>query len=123
MFPSVLERGEKGNLALTPAQMTSNLQTHLQAAGIEDKQYMLHSFRVGGAASHHMDGAAIDVLMEYVGWRSLAVGVRYARVSGIRRAVERSEAFARHGIHAYRRLTAVGGFGKAYAAFPRHKRW
>ena len=48
LFPSVLERGEKGNLALTPAQMTSNLQTHFCGQRMEDKRYTLHSFRVGG---------------------------------------------------------------------------
>lgn len=29
LFPSVLDSGAKGNLALTPVQMTPNLQTHL----------------------------------------------------------------------------------------------
>ena len=37
MFPSVLEGGEKGEQALTLAQMTTNHQTHLRAAGMEDK--------------------------------------------------------------------------------------
>ena len=65
LFPSALESGRKGNLALTPAQKTSNLQTHLRAADIKHKRYSLHSFRVRGAASHHMDGTAMDVLMSY----------------------------------------------------------
>ena len=81
LFPSVRDNGEKGNRALTPAQMTSNLQTHLRAAGMDDKRYTLHSFRVGGAASHHMDGTAMDVLMEYVGWKSAAVASRYVGVT------------------------------------------
>ena len=38
LFPSILEGGDKGDLALTPAQMTANLQTHLRAAGMEDKR-------------------------------------------------------------------------------------
>ena len=67
LFPSGLEGGEKGELAPTPAQMTTNLQTHLWAAGMEDKRYTMHPLRVGGAASHNMDGTAMDVLMEYVG--------------------------------------------------------
>ena len=53
---------------LTPALMTTNFQTHLRAAGMEDKWYTMHSFRVGEAASHNMDGTPMDVLMEYVGW-------------------------------------------------------
>ncbi|CAN0597596.1 unnamed protein product, partial [Laminaria digitata] len=79
LFPSVLASGDKGDRALTPAQMTSNLQTHLRAAGLADKRYTLHSFRVGGAASHHMDGTAMDVLMEYVGWFPV-VASRYVGV-------------------------------------------
>ena len=73
-FPSVLESGDKGKLALAPAQLTSNRQAHLRA---EHKRYSRHSFRVGAAASHHMDGTAMDVLLEYVGWRSVAVASRY----------------------------------------------
>ena len=64
LFPSVLEGGKKGELALTPAQMTTNFQTHLRAAGMEDNRYTMHSFRVGGASSHNMDGTAKNVLME-----------------------------------------------------------
>ena len=30
--PTMIERGDKGNLTLTPSQMISNLQTHLRAA-------------------------------------------------------------------------------------------
>ncbi|CAN0147179.1 unnamed protein product, partial [Laminaria digitata] len=76
LFPSVLESGEKGDLALTPAQMTTN-QTHLRPAGMEGKRYTMHSFRVRGAASHNMDGTAMDVLMEYVGWKSSTTARRY----------------------------------------------
>ena len=43
--------------------MTSNLETYLRTTGTEDKRDTLHSFRVGGAASHHMDGAAMGVLV------------------------------------------------------------
>ena len=53
--------------------MTSNLQAHLRAAGMEHKQYLLYSFRVGGAASPYMDGTAMDILMEYAGWTSASV--------------------------------------------------
>ena len=61
--PGVLEGGEKGNLALTPAQMSIILPTHLRVADMKDKRYTMHSFRGGGAASHIMDGTAIDVLI------------------------------------------------------------
>ena len=81
-FTSVLEGGENGELALTPAQMTTNLQTHLRATGTDHKRYTIHSFRVGGAASHNMDGTARDVLMEYVGmgWKSVTLARRYVGV-------------------------------------------
>ena len=35
-FPSVLEGGEMGELALTPAQMATNLETRLRTARMED---------------------------------------------------------------------------------------
>ena len=52
LFPGVQEGGENGNLALTPAQMTTNLQTHLRVAVMEDPRYTMQAFRVGGAASY-----------------------------------------------------------------------
>ena len=81
LLPGVRENGEKGNLASTPAQMAANLQVHLRAASTEDKRYTLHSFRVGGVASHDMDGTAMDVLVEYVGWKSAAVTGRHVGVT------------------------------------------
>ena len=48
---------------------------------MEHKRYTLNSFGVGGAAGHHMDGTAMDVLMEYVGRRSVAVASRYVGAS------------------------------------------
>ena len=61
--------------------MITNLQTHVRAAGMEDPRYTMHSFRVGGAANHNMDGAAMDVLMEYVEWKSATVARRYVGVT------------------------------------------
>ena len=56
LFSSVLESGVQGNLALTPAQMTSTPQTHLRTASMEDKQYTLCFFRVGGGGGEPPDG-------------------------------------------------------------------
>ncbi len=67
LFPTVGAGGKKGDRAMTPAQMTTNLQSHLRVARMEDKRYIMHSFRVGGAASLGMEGTAMDVIMEYVG--------------------------------------------------------
>jgi len=94
LFPSVLEGGEKGGVALTAVQMTTSLQAHLRAAGMEYKRYTMHSFRVGGAASHKMDGTAMGVLIEYVGWKSAVVARRYvgatasAAAAGVKRSRE-----------------------------------
>ena len=57
LFPSVLEGGELGELALTPAQMATNLKTRLRTARMEDIRHKIHSSPVRGAASHSMDGA------------------------------------------------------------------
>ena len=122
LFPSVQENGEKGNLVLTPAQMTANLQAHLREADMEDKRYTLHSFRVGGAASHHMDGTAMDVLMEYVGWKSAAVAGRYVGVTASAagsRGAKRSRDTAFIDADA---LLLLEGFGDSYAAFSRDNR-
>ena len=81
-------------MALTAVQMTTSHQAHLRATGMEYKRYTMHSFRVGGAASHSMDGTAMEVLMEYVGWKSAAVARRYvgvtasAAAAGVKRSRE-----------------------------------
>ena len=67
------------------------------------------SSRAGGVASHQIDGAAMDVLMEYVGWRSSTVASRYVGNSGISRGVEGDQAFARPCTQRSSRLTTVGG--------------
>ena len=46
-----------------------------------DKPYTMHSFRAVGAASHRMGGTAMDVLMEYVGWKSASIARRYVGVT------------------------------------------
>ena len=79
---------------MAAVQMTTSLQAHLRAAGMEHKPYTMHSFRVGGAASHNIDGTAMDFLMEYVGWKSAAVARRYvgvtasAAAAGVKRSRE-----------------------------------
>lgn len=64
--------------------MTANLPAGLWEAGIVDQRYTLHLFRVGGAASHNTDGtAAMDVLIEYVGWKSKPAARRYVGQTGL----------------------------------------
>ena len=76
LFPGVHPDGSKRHTAVAPEQMTANLQGYLKAAQM-DHHYTMHSFRVGGAASHQMSGTPFDVLMEYVGWKSDGVARRY----------------------------------------------
>ncbi|CAN0557611.1 unnamed protein product [Laminaria digitata] len=84
----------------------------------EGKRYTMHSFRVGGAASHNMDGTAMDVLMEYVGWKSATTARRYvgvtasAAVAGAKRSRETAfiEADA---------LPLSEQFARSHTAFPR----
>ena len=92
LFPSVLEGGEMGELSLTPAQITTSLQTRLRTARVEDNRYTIRSFRVGGAASHSMDGA------------------------GARRHVGMTATAATVGVKRFRDTAFV------YAAFPRNNR-
>ena len=105
LFSSVLDGGDKGQLALTPTQMTTNLQTH-GAADMEDKGYTMHSFRMGRAAGHNMNGTAMEVLMEYVGWNSSTVSRRYVELTastaaaGMKRSRE-------NGVHRGGRPTTV----------------
>ena len=59
-----------------------------------DKWYTMHSFRVGGAASHNMDGTTMDFVMEDVGWKFAKVARRYlaltasAAAAGMKRSRE-----------------------------------
>lgn len=65
-------------------------------SSIEDKRYKAHSFLVEGAASHSMDGRAMDVVMEYVGWRSATVARQIRRGNSVHRGGRRGgEAFSR----------------------------
>ena len=90
LFPSILEGGEKGDVALTAAQMITHLQTHLRAAGVGDKRYTMRSFREKGAASHHMDATRMGTVMEYLAWKSATVarkcvGLTTSAAAGVKR--------------------------------------
>ena len=82
---------------------------------MEYKRYTMHSFRVGGAASHSMDGTAMEVLMEYVGWKSAAVARRYVGVtaSAVAAGVKRSRETAFIGADA---LPLSEKFARSYTA-------
>ena len=105
LFPSVLDGVEKGELTTTPTHKTTNLQIH-RAAGMEDKRYTIHSFRTRRAASHNMDGTAMDVLMKYVRRKSANLPRRHVAVTasaaaaGMKRSLEND-------VHRGGRLTAV----------------
>ena len=76
-------------------------------ARMEDEQYTMHSFRVGGAASHNMDGTTMDVLVEYVGWKSATVARRCVGVTVPAAAAGMKRSRERNGIHRGGRPTSV----------------
>ena len=86
-----------------------------------DKWYTMHSFRVGGAASHNMDGTTMDFVMEDVGWKFAKVARRYlaltasAAAAGMKRSRETAfiEADAR---------PLSERFVRSHKAFPRANR-
>ena len=105
LFPSAQNGGREGELAMTPTQKTTNLQVH-RAAGMEDKRYTMHSFRMRRAASHDMDITAMDVPMEYVGRKSATLPRRYVEVTASA-AETGMKRFRENGVHRGGRLTAV----------------
>ena len=69
-----------------------------------------------------MDGTAMDVLLEYVGWKSAAVAGSYVGVTASAagsRGAKRSRDSAFIDADA---LPLSEGFGDSYAAFPRDNR-
>ena len=76
LFPSVLEGRKRISLAFTLTQITTNFQTHLSAANMEDKWCTMRSIGVGGATSYSMDRTTMGGCMEYVGWTSATVAHR-----------------------------------------------
>ena len=91
---SVQAGKEKGDVALAAAQMTTNRHTYSRAVGMGDTRYIMHCFRMGGAASYYMEGTVMDVLVEYVGWKSATVarihvgGATPAAAAGVERSSE-----------------------------------
>ena len=87
-------RGEGGTRVDAGADDHQPPDTPAGGYTMEDKRYAMHSFRVGGAVSRNMDGTAMNVLMEYVGWTSATVARRYlgltasAAAAGVKRSRE-----------------------------------
>ena len=119
LFPSVLESGAQGNLALTPAQIIAQRQTHLLAATMGNKRYTLHSFRVGWAMSHHMDGTATDVLIGHVGSRSPTVASRFVGVRASAAASRGTKRSCDAAVIQADALPLSEGFVESYALFAR----
>ena len=64
MLPGIIECGNNIYMVLTPAQINTNLQILLRAAGTEDMKLYT---RLRGPASHTMDRTAMGHFMGYVG--------------------------------------------------------
>ena len=116
LFPSVLESGGRENLALTPAQMTSNLQAHVRAAiyGSQAVHVELLRCRGGGGSPHGWDGYGRPHGIRWTAVRGRGQQIR----RGIGVCVERNEAFARHGLHPGRRCTTVVEIRKIVRGVP-----
>lgn len=106
LFPVVLDGREKGNLALTPAPVTTT-SWPIGAAGMEDKFDAMHFFRVGGAASRIMDATTMDVSMNtWNGGPQPSHADTYCGGNSVHRSGG-IEAFSRTGVYRGRRPIAV----------------
>ena len=76
LFPVVTAGGDRGNLPLPAARMTTALQAHLRAAGLPS-HFTMRSFRVGGSLSKSLAGTAVDEIMEIGGWKTESVAKCY----------------------------------------------
>ena len=80
LFPVVTAGGDRGNLQLPAARMTTALQAHLRAAGLPS-HFTMHSFRVGGFLSKSLAGTAVDEIMQIGGWKTETVAKYYIRAT------------------------------------------
>ena len=66
LFPEVTVGGDRGNLPLPAARMTTAFPAHLRAAGLPS-HFTMHSLRVGGSLSKSLAGTAVDEIMDIGG--------------------------------------------------------
>ena len=63
--------------AMSPQLMTARLRHHMETAGLTNKKYTMHSFRVGSAVSQALQGTSLVDIMRNVFWKSEVVAKRY----------------------------------------------
>ena len=76
LFPVVTAGGDRGNLPLPAARVTTALQAHLRAAGLPS-HFTMHSFCVGGSLSKSLAGTTVDEIMQISGWKTESVAKYY----------------------------------------------
>ena len=62
---------------VSPQCMTSRLKIHTKRAGLIEKCYTMHSFRVGSAVFLALQGRTVFEIMHRVFWKSEDVARRY----------------------------------------------
>ncbi|CAM9967931.1 unnamed protein product, partial [Sphacelaria rigidula] len=81
LFPEIRRTGDiklaKCDTAMTPRAMTARLQEHAQRAGLGDRNFTMHSFRVGAAVARTIAGQDVATVMAQIGWKSSRVASRY----------------------------------------------
>ncbi|CAN0101716.1 unnamed protein product, partial [Sphacelaria rigidula] len=71
LFPEIRMTGDirlaKCDTAMTPRAMTARLQKHAQRAGLGDRNFTMHSFRVGAAVARTIAGQDVATVMAQIG--------------------------------------------------------
>lgn len=65
----MLKEGLRGSASVMPPHMRTDLKGHLRVAKLPNKQFSVHSFRVGGAFGPDLAGTAVDGIMRLLNGR------------------------------------------------------
>ena len=87
LFPDIEVTGPiqkaKRSSPVSPQNMTSRLKTYAKFAGLAEKDYTMHSFRVGSAVSRALQGRTVFEIMHRVFWKSENVARRYVGLGAV----------------------------------------
>ena len=81
LFPEIKTTGDigqaRGDRAMAPRAMTARLQKYAQSAGLAERKFTMHSFRVGAAVTRTIAGQDVAAIMASIGWKSKKMAQRY----------------------------------------------
>lgn len=60
-----------------PRAMSARLQKYAQIAGLAERIFTVHSFRVGAAVTRTIAGQNVDAIMASIGWKSKRMAHRH----------------------------------------------